>query len=109
MASGTTMWILSRSPTWSRTMHLHHRQNRSSLSLLQMQMIRRKTCHSDMRQADINRVVKAREHLKAATTLLSNIKWENVNGMEDLYLQQSKGSIQDADISLNSVIFIQDK
>ena len=44
-----------------------------------------------MRQADINRVVKAREHLKAATTLLSNIKWENVNGMEDLYLQQSKG------------------
>ena len=62
-----------------------------------------------MRQADINRVVKAREHLKAATTLLSNIKWENVNGMEDLYLQQSKGSIHDADTSLNSILFIQDK
>lgn len=62
-----------------------------------------------MRQADINRVAKARERLKAATTLLSNIKWENTNGMEDLYLQQAKGSIHDADISLNSVIFIQDK
>ena len=62
-----------------------------------------------MRQADINRVAKAREHLKAATTLLSNIKWENTNGMEDLYMQQAKGSIHDADISLNSVIFIQDK
>lgn len=66
------------------------------------------TSLSDMRQADINRVVKAREHLKAATTLLSNIKWENTHGMEDLYLQQAKGSIHDADISLNSVIFIQD-
>ena len=62
-----------------------------------------------MRQADINRVVRAREHLKAATTLLSNIKWENTKGMEDLYLQQAKGSIRDADISLNSILFIQDK
>ena len=61
-----------------------------------------------MRQPDINRVVKAREHLKAATTILNNIKWDNVNGMEDLYLQQARGSIKDADISLNSTIFIQD-
>ena len=68
----------------------------------------RMTSHSDMRQADINRVNKAREHLKAATTLLSNIKWENVNGMEDLLMIQSKSSIADADRSLEHITKIQD-
>lgn len=65
--------------------------------------------HSDMRQADINRVKKAREHLKAATTLLNNIKWENVDGMEDLLIIQSKSSISDADRSLDHITKIQDK
>lgn len=62
-----------------------------------------------MRQADINRVKKAKEHLKAATTLLCNIKWENVTGMEDLYMEQSKISLQDAGRSLESIIKLQEK
>lgn len=61
-----------------------------------------------MRQADINRVRKAREHLKAATSILSNIKWENVNGVEDLLMIQSRTSIADADRSLDHIGKIQD-
>lgn len=78
--------------------------HRSLLTLQQIRMI----SHSDMRQADINRVKKAREHLKAATTLLNNIKWENIDGMEDLLMIQSKTSISDADRSLDHITKIQD-
>ena len=51
---------------------------------------------------------KAREHLKAATSILSNIKWENVNGVEDLLMIQSRTYIADADRSLDHIGKIQD-
>ena len=35
-----------------------------------------------MRPADINRAKKALEHIKAAQTLISNIKWVNLPGDE---------------------------
>ena len=57
---------------------------------------------------NVDRVKKAREHLKAATTLLNNIKWENIDGMEDLLMIQSKTSISDADRSLDHITKIQD-
>lgn len=60
-----------------------------------------------MRQADINRVRKAKEHLKAATTILSNIKWENRSNMEDHFIKESKRYIQSADYYLDDIINIQ--
>ena len=36
-----------------------------------------------MRQADINRVMKAKEKLQAAFGKLCDIKWENISGNED--------------------------
>lgn len=62
---------------------------------------------SDMRQADINRVNKAKEHLKAATTLLSNIKWENMNTLENDLAGKAKIRIQYADNTLDDIINIQ--
>lgn len=62
-----------------------------------------------MRQADINRVNKAKEHLKAANTILSNIKWENVNNIEDNLIYQAKLTINGAKDLLNDVTNIQDK
>lgn len=62
-----------------------------------------------MRQADINRVNKAREHLKAATTLLSNIKWENMNSNEGYFIFQAKLTIKNADLYLDDIINIQDQ
>lgn len=61
----------------------------------------------EMRQADINRVRKAKEHLKAATTMLTNIKWENRSNMEDHCIKDAKGYIQSADYSLDDIINIQ--
>lgn len=61
-----------------------------------------------MRQADINRVKKAKEHLKAATILLCNIKWENTTMMESEFIGKTKDSIQDADFHLDDIIKIQD-
>lgn len=91
-------------------LHLHLNRNRSNStnprSLLTLQKIRM-ISHSDMRQADINRVKKAREHLKAATTILSSIKWENLTGMEDMMIIQSKDSIKVADMHLDDIINIQ--
>lgn len=69
-------------------------------------MIRKKTSLSDMRQADINRVKKAKEHLKAATTLLSNIKWENITMMEFGFIVKAKEAIRDADYHLDDIIKI---
>lgn len=64
--------------------------------------------HSDMRQADINRVKKAREHLKAAaTTILSNIKWENMKVLEDDLVGKAKIMIAHADNYLNDTLNIQ--
>lgn len=60
-----------------------------------------------MRQADINRVKKAKEHLKAATTILSNIKWENTTYNESHFIQDSKQYIQSADYCLDDIINIQ--
>ncbi len=61
-----------------------------------------------MRQPDINRVKKAREHLKAATTILSNIKWENTNSMESHLISETKLQIQDADSTMMDLLNIQD-
>lgn len=61
----------------------------------------------EMRQADINRVRKAKEHLKAATTILSNIKWENRSNMEDHCIRESKQFIKSADYYLDDIINIQ--
>lgn len=62
-----------------------------------------------MRPADINRVKKAREHLKAATTILTSIKWENVSAMEYDFIMQSKVAIRDADGHLADILNIQDR
>lgn len=62
-----------------------------------------------MRQADINRVNKAKYHLKAATTILSSIKWENRSNMEDHCIQESKHHIKSADLYLDDIINIQDQ
>lgn len=61
-----------------------------------------------MRQADINRVNKAKEHLKAASILLSNIKWENRSNMEDHCIQACKRQIKSADLYLDDIINIQE-
>lgn len=57
-----------------------------------------------MRQPDINRVKKAKEHLKAATTILCNIKWENTSPNEDHFLQESKQHMKSADLYLDDII-----
>lgn len=65
------------------------------------------TCLSDMRQPDINRVNRAKEHLKAATTLLNSIKWENTSLLEGNYMQEAKFKIQGADGYLDSILKLQ--
>lgn len=65
--------------------------------------------HSDMRQADINRVNKAKEHLKAAVTILSNIKWENTTMMESHLIMEAKDNIRSADMQLDDITNIQEK
>ena len=60
-----------------------------------------------MRQADINRVNKAREHLKAAVTILQNIKWENRTSIEDHFIAQAGEGIADAQRNLEDIIHIQ--
>lgn len=62
-----------------------------------------------MRQADINRVNKAKYHLKASTTILSSIKWEHRSNMEDQFIQKSKQHIKSADLYLDDIINIQDQ
>lgn len=56
-----------------------------------------------MRQADINRAKRAEEHLHAARTLLSNIKWENVSNLEYHFIQDCKDYIQSADFCLTDL------
>ena len=63
--------------------------------------------HSDMRQADINRVKKAKEHFKAAVTILSNIKWENTTMMESHLIMEAKDNIRSADMQLDDITNIQ--
>lgn len=87
---------------------LHLNGNPGNRNPLIRQRIRM-TSLSDMRQADINRVNKAKEHLKAATTILSNIKWENVNMMESDFIMHSKDAIKDADSHLDDIINLQVK
>ena len=60
-----------------------------------------------MGQADINRVNRAKEHLKAATTILTNIKWENMKTLESDFVRKAKESIQEADFHLDDIINIQ--
>ena len=62
-----------------------------------------------MRQADINRVKKAKEHLKAAMTILSNIKWENTTNMEYDFTMKAKETITNCDGILQDIITIQDQ
>lgn len=60
-----------------------------------------------MRQADINRVNKAKEHLKAASILLSNIKWENRSSLEDDIIKKSCQQMKSADMYLDDLVNIQ--
>ena len=62
-----------------------------------------------MRQADINRVNRAKEHLLAALTQLDSIKWVHISNKEDCLRMQAKDIIKDADGYLNDIINIQDK
>lgn len=62
-----------------------------------------------MRQADINRVKRAKEHLKAAATILSSIKWEKTTLMESELIQKSKDEMRDADGYLDDILNIQGK
>lgn len=61
-----------------------------------------------MRQADINRVNKAKEHLKAASILLSNIKWENRSSLEDDIIKKSCQQMKSADMYLDDLVNIQE-
>ena len=62
-----------------------------------------------MRQADLNRVNKAKEHFKAAVTILNNIKWENINSLESDFLKKSKEWAGVADSYLDDIINIQNR
>lgn len=62
-----------------------------------------------MRQADINRVNKAKQHLQAAVTILQNIKWENINSKENYLLGQVGEYIAGANTYLENIINIQGK
>ena len=64
-------------------------------------------CHSDMRQADINRAKKARLHLEAANTILSNIKLEKTNSNEDYFIKECRGPIGSACLYLDDLFSIQ--
>lgn len=61
-----------------------------------------------MRQADINRVNKAKEHLSAAMTILCNIKWENVNQLEYELRHHALEEIVGANHLLADILNIQD-
>lgn len=65
------------------------------------------TSLSDMRQADINRVKKAKEHLNDAVSILQKIKWENRTSLEDNFLFNVGESISDAQIYLDDILNIQ--
>lgn len=60
-----------------------------------------------MRTADINRAKRAFEHLKAAKTLLDNIKMKNVNMHELAFIVETKERIDESGKSLRSLIVIQ--
>ena len=62
-----------------------------------------------MRQADLNRVKKAKEHFKAAVTILNNIKWENINSLESDFLKKCKEWAGVADSYLDDIINIQNR
>ena len=62
-----------------------------------------------MRQPDINRLTRALEHLAAATTLLSNIKWENTTMMEDTLLTKAKENIKWATWNIGDIKNIQNE
>lgn len=62
-----------------------------------------------MRQADINRVNRAKRLLKDATTILSSIKWENTNKDEDYLLKVAKEQMEYADFYLEDIISMQEK
>lgn len=60
-----------------------------------------------MRQADLNRVNKAKEHFKDAVTILNNIKWENTTCIESEFLKKCKEWAGVADSYLDDIINIQ--
>lgn len=61
-----------------------------------------------MRSPDMNRVKKAQEHLKAAKTLISNIKWENVTELEYDFIVKAKDKVEDSEGHLQDIITIQE-
>ena len=62
-----------------------------------------------MRQADLNRVKRAKDHLKAAITQLKSIMWVHTSEMEDTLINKSREVIVDADRYLDDILNIQDK
>ena len=61
-----------------------------------------------MKQPDINRVRKAQDHIKAALTVLGNIKWENTGAREDGLLLEAKASFAAANVYLADIINMQE-
>ena len=59
-----------------------------------------------MRNPDINRIKKAIQHVEAAKTVLSSIKWDNTSMMEDHFIHSAKDYLQSARCSLEDVITI---
>lgn len=62
-----------------------------------------------MRQADINRVNRAKQHLNAAITQLNSIQWIHVSNIEDSLKMRAKEMIGDADSILDDILNIQGK
>lgn len=60
-----------------------------------------------MRQADLNRVDRARKHLKDATDTLNKIPWDKVNNMEYRFLLSAKDAIESVKMHLDDIINIQ--
>lgn len=61
-----------------------------------------------MKQPDINRVRKAQDHIKAALTVLGNIKRQNTSMREDALLREAKGAFATASFYLTYIIDIQE-
>ena len=59
-----------------------------------------------MRQADINRVYKAKEKLQAAFGKLADIPWLHTNEFESNLIQKARATLVDADRYLDDIINI---
>lgn len=62
-----------------------------------------------MRQPDINRANKAKEHIKAAVNLLSSISWVHLNQIQDTLVGKAKNELWVADKYLDDIIALKDQ